>query len=66
MNQAKVPSKESLRWANWAAYLARVSRLPATLKPSPARRFNREQEMARRRRQMARHGTNYWCPVYED
>jgi len=63
MNQTKIPSKEFLRRAAW---LARVFRLPAQLKPSPARRFNREQEMARRRRQMARHGKYYWCLIYEE
>ena len=63
MNQAKAPSEEFLRRA---AFMARIARLPKQLKPSPARRFNREQEMARRRRQMAKHGNNFWCPVYEE
>jgi len=63
MIPAKAPSKKFLRWAT---AMARIARLPATLKPSPARPFNREQEMARRRRQMAVHGKNYWCAIYED
>jgi len=57
MIQAKAPSKEFLRYA---AVMARIARLPKQLKPSLARPFNREQEMARRRRQMAVHGKNFW------
>ncbi len=48
-------------------YLIRRARLnlePKKVKFSRLPTFNRDQEEARRRRQFARHGRNYWCPIW--
>lgn len=57
----KNPTDDLVRWAS---YLARLARAPRTFKVGHSGYRNQEQEMARRRRQMAKHGANYWCPVY--
>lgn len=48
----------------WAAYLARLRQHPKKLKISPFRPRNQEQEMARRRQQITRHGSSYWRPIW--
>lgn len=53
--------------ARWAAYLARLSRLPKTIKITRTVGANQDQECARRQRQIAREGgrTHYGDPIWE-
>lgn len=61
----KNPSIEEL--VRWAGYLCRMSRTPRVIKLNRNRTPHQgEQECARRRAQMAKHGKNYWIPDLED
>jgi hypothetical protein len=55
MSKSFVPPIAEL--ARWAAYLARLSRLPKTIKITRTVGAKQEQECARRRRFYERHGT---------
>lgn len=51
----------------WAVMLGRLALRPMTLRPpDKPKGLNKEREMTRRRRQIAKHGKNYWCLVLED